>query len=284
MNKVNKYTILTVFLALAFTFGSMAGTHFILRERERQFLTEKGRVVVEVPIRSWQEQRYEEKEETEEKFEQEGYALTIGQMEEVIRYWEGSREIIVHHPVNGQISMEKAIQAGEEWLAEMGMGQPGQIINAEAYSVNATLGVAMQDAAAGVQLEPYYSFWTVQFAGQSMSAALYLNAVTGKVWDAEIVLYDDPEQIPYEQLKRFAEAAGLQVSDAEVIKNQDGIRAGLQIGESELWAAMEFWHAQTEYPDGSHYEEKGLAEYQGEVPDKKNAVLHFRLTVDQYGK
>lgn len=263
MNKAHKYTILTVFFALAFTFGSMAGMNFILREREKQFLTESGRVVVEAPIRAWQEQESGEKDEN---FDKEGYALTTGQMEEVINYWNMRKGITVHNPVNGQISMEKAIQAGEEWLAEMGMGKNNQIKDIEAYSINATLGVAMQTISTGVQLEPYYSFWTVQFSNQSISALLYLNAVTGKVWSAEITLYENrPEKTPYDKLNRFVEVLGLQVSDTDVIKNQEGTQAILQIDDSQLWATMEFLHSQTEYPDVSNYTE-----------------LNFKLMVDQY--
>ena len=50
MNKSYKYTILTLFLALVFAFGSMAGMNLILRAKERQLLTERGRAIVEAPV------------------------------------------------------------------------------------------------------------------------------------------------------------------------------------------------------------------------------------------
>ena len=55
MNKTAKYTALTLFLAVVFSFGSMAGMDYILLTRERQLLTESGRAVVETPVRAWQE-------------------------------------------------------------------------------------------------------------------------------------------------------------------------------------------------------------------------------------
>lgn len=260
MNKAHKYTILTVFLALAFTFGSMAGMNFILREREKQFLTESGRVVVEAPIRAWQEQESGEKDEN---FDKEGYALTTGQMEEVINYWNMRKGITVHNPVNGQISMEKAIQAGEEWLAEMGMGKNNQIKDTEVYSINATLGVAMQTISTGVQLEPYYSFWTVQFSSQDMNTMVYVNAVTGKVWRAEVRLYDEiPEEFPYEKLRLFVElATSLNLNANSVIIDEEKSKAFLEIKDSLLYGQMECYY--------SPFNEKGYYDIQKDRTDNE---------------
>ena len=63
MNKAYKYTLFTVFLSLVFAFGSMVGMNFILEAREKQMLTENGRVVVEAPVRAWQKE--EDREERE---------------------------------------------------------------------------------------------------------------------------------------------------------------------------------------------------------------------------
>lgn len=278
MNKAHKYTILTVFLALAFTFGSMAGMNFILREREKQFLTESGRVVVEAPIRAWQEQESGEKDEN---FDKEGYALTTGQMEEVINYWNMRKGITVHNPVNGQISMEKAIQAGEEWLAEMGMGKNNQIKDIEAYSINATLGVAMQTISTGVQLEPYYSFWTVRFTGLSMNTVLYINAVTGKVLGAEVCLYRNlPDKFPSEKLSLFVEGAGLQENDTEIVFNSDGTSAFLEIADSQLYAEMGFQRKQKGYTDLTHYEQGNL-NADLDIYYKEYVVITYKLNVGE---
>ena len=51
MKKTYKYTFLTMFLALVFIFGSMAGMNFILYIREDRLLSESGMVVVESPVR-----------------------------------------------------------------------------------------------------------------------------------------------------------------------------------------------------------------------------------------
>lgn len=87
MNKSYKYTILTLFLALVFAFGSMAGMNLILRAKERQLLTERGRAIVEAPVRSWQGQESGEDGETDEESGSIGYALTTGQVEEILSCW-----------------------------------------------------------------------------------------------------------------------------------------------------------------------------------------------------
>ncbi len=244
MNKSYKYTILTLFLALAFAFGSMAGMNFILRAKERQLLTERGRAIVEAPVRSWQGQESGEDGETDEKPDNTGYALTTGQIEDILSCWNSRTGVTVHNPVNGQISMEEAIKEGKKWLVEMVIGENG-LEDTEAYSVSATLGIATQKVSVGAQSEPYYSFWTVQFSGSSMYAVLYLNAVTGKVWGAEITLYEDmPEEIPYERLVHFVELSGLQTSNTNITKNQEGTQAMLKVDDSHIFAEMKFQNIQ----------------------------------------
>ena len=125
MNKSYKYTILTLFLALVFAFGSMAGMNLILRAKERQLLTERGRAIVEAPVRSWQGQESGEDGETDEESGSIGYALTTGQVEEILSCWNNRTGVTVHNPVSGQISMEEAIKEGKKWLVEMEIGENG---------------------------------------------------------------------------------------------------------------------------------------------------------------
>ena len=48
-----------------------------------------------------------------------GYVLNFRQIEEVIRSRTNYDEEVIHEPVGGQISIEKAIEAGKKWIAEM---------------------------------------------------------------------------------------------------------------------------------------------------------------------
>ena len=277
MNKSYKYTILTLFLAVVFVLGSMGGMNLILQTRERQFLSESGRVVVEAPVRTWQEQD-SGIEGVNGENSQEGYVLTAEQMEEVISSWDESMAVI-HSPVNGQISMEEAMRAGEEWLVQMGMIEN---VDVETHSMYASLSTAVRKESAGSQLEPYCSFWYVRYSSQYMMAFLRINAVTGKIWNADITFYKDlPEEAPYEKLSLFAELSGLQISDADVVlKNEDGTQAVLMAEDSPLCAEMKFHYSQTGYPY-TGYGGEGLPGYDGGTLDRENVSIIFKLAVSK---
>ena len=251
MNKSYKYTILTLLLAVIFVFGSMEGMNLILRAREIQFLSESGRVVVEAPVRAWMEQNGGAEGEDGDNL-QEGYVLTMAQIESAIESWNSRTNVILHAPVEGQISMEAAIEAGKSWLVAMDIGSEEDL---ESFYINAELGVSEQENGNGERLEAYYSFWTVKYSNQSMDAILYVNAVTGKVWGAEITKYEDYYEIfGDERLKLFIELAGLQISDNDsVVIDSGGTRTRIAIRDSSLYAQEQIYYMLKAFEDTSRY-------------------------------
>lgn len=238
MKKTYKYTFLTMFLALAFIFGSMAAMNFILYIREGQLLSESGMAVVESPVRPWQGWG----DEPDEKDDGKRYSLTAVQVRDAMERWNKRLGETLHDPVEGQISMEEAVQEGEEWLISMGIGE-GEAQEADdgLKFVKAALGVGIQKGSSKVQLEPYYSFWTVHFSGSYTDAVLYLNAVTGRVWRAEVTLYDNlPEELPCEKLECFVEMAGLKVTDDAAEINEEKTQAILVVEDGLLYAGLDY--------------------------------------------
>lgn len=238
MKKTYKYTFLTMFLALAFIFGSMAAMNFILYIREGQLLSESGMAVVESPVRPWQGWG----DEPDEKDDGKRYSLTAVQVRDAMERWNKRLGETLHDPVEGQISMEEAVQEGEEWLISMGIGE-GEAQGADdgLKFVKAALGVGIQKGSSKVQLEPYYSFWTVHFSGSYTDAVLYLNAVTGRVWRAEVTLYDNlPEELPCEKLECFVEMVGLKVTDDAAEINEEKTQAILVVEDGLLYAGLDY--------------------------------------------
>lgn len=238
MKKTYKYTFLTMFLALAFIFGSMAAMNFILYIREGQLVSESGMAVVESPVRPWQGWG----DEPDEKDDGKRYSLTAVQVRDAMERWNKRLGETLHDPVEGQISMEEAVQEGEEWLISMGIGE-GEAQGADdgLKFVKAALGVGIQKGSSKVQLEPYYSFWTVHFSGSYTDAVLYLNAVTGRVWRAEVTLYDNlPEELPCEKLECFVEMAGLKVTDDAAEINEEKTQAILVVEDGLLYAGLDY--------------------------------------------
>ncbi len=223
------YTVLTVVFALLFSLGSMAGMAMLLKEREGRILAEEGEVREDVPVREWQGN---------------GNVLTMEQIEEAVGCWENRMAMKVHEPVKGQISMEEAIQEGEAWLEEM------ELDWGEEKSVFATLGAPDQGGSAERVLEPYYSFWWLEFFGKGRRVFLYVNAVAGKVWGAEIYLEQiRPAEMSKGRLRKFVLLSGAAPADAEIAENEGeekigyGGRVGhwnLEISHSRLYA-REFW-------------------------------------------
>lgn len=283
MKKTYKYTVLTVVMAIVFSFGSMAGMNLILKARERQLLTKSGRSVVEVPVQTNVGQ------EKDQNFNKDRGTLTIDQIEQVVSLWDGPDEVVVHNPANGQISMGEAIRAGKEWLIKMGM-EVERKDNDEVHQY-ATLSTAVRESSEeeddneDVQTAPYNSFWRVQFYSSSLEAFLYVNAVTGQVWSADIILYDDfPKEIPSKKLRDFVELCGLKVSgsesEEELWQPSYSWMERVEIENSKLIAEMQFMRSQTGYP-GSGYGKEGLLNFRSKILYKENVNIVFKLSLDR---
>ena len=233
---------------------------FILRVREKKILSSSGTAAMASPVRAWQQWEAQVAEETEKQAGSDGYVLNFRQIEEVIRSRTNYDEEVIHEPVGGQISIEKAIEAGKKWIAEMAVEERnGRKLDEEIYFVNAILGIRKHKEASNAQVEPYYSFWTVRFSSESMGIVLYINAITGKVWNAEIGLYDTMlDEVPYENLSCFSELAGFKVSDEPSVEMKDGRkRANLAIEDSLLYTQMECYEVNVDKNGIVDYSETG---------------------------
>ncbi len=215
----HKYTFFSLIFAVLFIFGSMIAMNYILKLRETQLLTERGRAEVESPVREWLEWGTSG-EFASDDMHQERYELTFRQMEEAVSHWNSREGDIIHEPVAGQISMGEAIEGGKEWLVAMGFTAGSDEV--PAYSVSATLSVGTKRETLNTKLEPYYSFWTIQYSNRILEAEVLVNAVTGKVWGAKVTIYEDvPEKLNEGDAKTFWEMAGLQVSETDFLEIND---------------------------------------------------------------
>ena len=234
MMRKYKYTVLSLIFTVLFIFGSMAAMNYILRIREMQLLIESGMEEVELPVREWGGWGNSNENVGGADTDGAGYFLTIRQVEEAIKSWNNRAGVTLHNPVAGQISMEEAIENGEEWLNAM---ETGEEMDAASFTISAELGVSGGKEDTGERLEAYFSFWTVTYSNQSMSAILYVNAVTGKVWGADITLYEElQKKWSDDSLRLFVELAGLQVSDDSVVIDSGETRSEIAIKESRLYA------------------------------------------------
>lgn len=262
MRKTYKYTIVTLILAVTFSFGSMAVLKLILWARERQILSENGKIEATDSIREWQKQG----------------TVTIEDIEEIVSRWNGNM-MSVHNSYEGQISMEEAIRAGREWLHEMDLEDTyvsGKDTDEQIYSVHAVLGEMVQEDFAEDDRKPYDSFWRVGFTSKFMRIFLYVNAVTGNVWNADITMYRNlPEQMPYWKLKTFVELSGLEPSYKGSVRNPEGTEAVWDIEDSRLCARMEF-----NKKDDADFGDS-VTEPDDGIPHEKSVHMEIKLAIEE---
>lgn len=235
MKKRKIYTLFSLGIASIFLFGSIKCMLSLLDKREKYILSEEGSVLLESPVKVWENKLNEITDKN---------VLTTEQIELAVNNLNNRTWEMIHSPVSGQIYMEKAISLGEKWLADIGIFNS----NMGDGFVSAILSVGNQKNVFSSNLESFYSFWTVKFTSKSEVITLYINAITGKVYSAEIRLYENLQDLySYEKLQSFVELADLKGTN--LIVEEETKQATLKIQDSTMIAKMKVNLFNNEYYD-----------------------------------
>jgi hypothetical protein len=115
----------------------------------------------------------------------------------ILKNWEADGRERLHEPIDGQISMESAIEISRNTL--LNLSSQG-LIPVEFLGITSTtayLGQKIRMEEDSIFLKPMYSYWTVYFYGEYMTATMIINAVTGQVWNCSVefgyVEIDEPD-------------------------------------------------------------------------------------------
>lgn len=280
MNRTSKYTLLSLLFAAVFVFGSMAGTDFILQMWEKRRLQESGTVTMESPVLAWQSAETEEEYVKQDggpfdRDKEEDLTLTEKEIEQVIRYRKNCEGELLHDPVKGQITMEQAFASGENWLIEMGVWDHSRT-HSEPLLHRASLGTKTAKEGLHMPIEPYYSFWTVRFSSTDMYVSLSVNAMTGRVWDAKITLYDIENvnnDKSLDKLERFIRLAGIEAPVEQYVEISDsGSWISMAVKESPLYAQMRGYDVVVSVMDE-------IMESDGSKDVSSQTVIEYRLMV-----
>ena len=280
MNRTSKYTLLSLLFAAVFVFGSMAGTDLILQMWEKRRLEESGTVTMESPVLAWQSAETEEEYVKQDggpfdRDKEEDLTLTEKEIEQVIRYRKNCEGELLHDPVKGQITMEQAFAAGENWLVEMGFWDHSRT-HSEPLLHRASLGTKTAKEGLHMPIEPYYSFWTVRFSSTDMYVSLSVNAMTGRVWDAKITLYDIENvnnDKSLDKLERFIRLAGIEAPVEQYVEISDsGSWVSMAVKESPLYAQMRGYDVVVSVMDE-------ITESDGSRDVSSQTVIEYRLMV-----
>lgn len=280
MNRASKYTLLSLLFAAVFVFGSMAGTDLILQMWEKRRLEESGTVTMESPVLAWQSAETGEEYDGQDgeplvRDKEEDLTLTEKEIEQVIRYRKNCEGELLHDPVKGQITMEQAFAAGENWLVEMGFWDHSRT-HSEPLLHRASLGTKTAKEGLHMPIEPYYSFWTVRFSSTDMYVSLSVNAMTGRVWDAKITLYDIENvnnDKSLDKLERFIRLAGIEAPVEQYVEISDsGSWISMAVKESPLYAQMRGYDVVVSVMDE-------ITESDGSRDVSSQTVIEYRLMV-----
>ena len=185
MNKQKTFTAAGIALSFIIAIGGWGLTSMMIDRKSEALLSVTGITYVDVPP-----QPTSINHDTENSTLQERQTLTDEDIYNVLLNWEASGNERAHEPTDTQLSMEQAIEAaksGLEYFGEQGV-IPIKIFEQEFEKINAYLCQNQTVGQASEFLDPIYSYWTVVLTGESTHATLVLNAVTGQIWSADIVI------------------------------------------------------------------------------------------------
>ena len=258
-------TLAMLFFSAVIVFGSSLGKDFLLLQTERKLMNQQGKIAVATPVIGWHMSTDAETETTGDMII--NSKLTVGQVREALYNWNNSQYKMIHDPVEGQLSMEEAAKNAIDWLSVMKKELQVAEFDETFYSVNAVLNLGVQEKSNKEPLQAYYSFWTVRLVGKDITATLLLNAVSGEVWEAKIVLPTmDIKERTLQSLNTFAEQTGIWEAgdkaeimldkDCTAIKGKNGGVAEMQCTGSQQIGLYRYEYGKTmEIAEHSEYME-----------------------------
>lgn len=177
MNKQNLYTVLGIALSFIIAVGGWTLTSALIDRKSDALLsaTESVKFNMQATIEQGDE-------ETHHNFP----TLSEGEIAKIILSWESIIEERPHEPVEGQLNMEQAIEAGKAGLSYF---YEQDIISGELLEYAKTSAYLCEKQPSGQEnhtLNPYYSYWTVTFSSENKRATLVIHAMTGQIWQAVV--------------------------------------------------------------------------------------------------
>ena len=180
--KHNLYTGLAILLSFTIAVGGWELTRLLIDNRSDALMSQSGYQTVNPPAIATPSQTQTDDGE-EDGPSQKRPRLTETEMARILINWESPDQERPHEPMEGQLSMEEAIDAADAYLAEW--GKAGLFPTAwETYEVARAYLCQNLPEGRGDLLDPALSYWTVSLSDQNLRATLTINAVTGQVWKA----------------------------------------------------------------------------------------------------
>lgn len=290
------YSLVTMICAIFLIFGSMFMSNRFLLRREAKLLSETGKMKVESLVVAWNTDKEEqtEKEEAAGAQSESGaildrqgeYAVKLSEEEMIraLKNLDSGMEELIHEPVEGQLSMEEAINTGINWVKAMMHSEDKFEEALYLEDVKAALSFVMGNEKVK-ETAPYYSFWKVELSYGLMVINLSINAVDGRVWRADINIYGEISDYIYmlanEKIYQFSHLAGMNLSYASNME-ADGNSVSLNFTNSSIYTEMRGLTEIIGYRDITDAEESGTDSAQSidiEIDEKEMEYISIRYTL-----
>lgn len=229
MNKSRLVNCLGILFSVGIALGGLFLVWNMLKESKEAMLSQSGEAEVANLFPQVSVSRQEKK------------VLTKSELFHAVKSMESDKEEYPHEPVEGQLSMEQAIERGKEWVEELCSRYLGaEVLIPEKYN-KITASLCIKEEEGGMGEDSYlYSYWRITLTGEYMEAKLLLNAVTGLAFDTAIS--SKLPEISFEQAKAeeflaaYVEDFGFE--GEEVTDRKDSV-VSMRLGQENLYAAAQ---------------------------------------------
>lgn len=180
VNKRNLYTAMGITLSFIIAVGGWVLTSTLIDRKSDTLLSATGSIHVNTPPVSPKDTNDDDETPPHRR------TLSESQIYKVLQSWEAEIGERPHEPVDGQLSMEQAIDIGKTGLSyfyEQGI-IPAELL--EYDKTNAYLCEKQPRGQENYTINPYYSYWSITFSGENKRVTLVINAMTGQIWEAAI--------------------------------------------------------------------------------------------------
>ena len=210
MSKSRIDTLAMFLLAGCIIFGGWFLTKSFLMRREVKYLNSIGQIAVqssEITLleESGQEDAVRQESGQQRAQEEEFHGVMMNEYERalVLSVWDYGGKELPHEPMNGQMNMEQAIDAGKKWIknvAEYGV-YTNKLQECDFDATKVNLCRIDNSMLYSNMQEEMYSYWSLRFVKEGVSVDLTLHAASGEVWKAKIMVEtgdDEPVEV-YDQ-------------------------------------------------------------------------------------
>jgi len=181
MSRRAVYTATGIILSFAIAIGGWVATSRLIDMESDRLLSASASFSVDMPVAAEPLSADEDDDNPYITF-----GLTDNEIVSVLRNWELTHYRRPHEPAPGQIDMTTAIisgRAGINFLEEQNILPPGGM------DFDHTGAFLSQNVPRGEDFLPLiYSYWTVFFSNENVSVNMTINAVTGQIWEIELVV------------------------------------------------------------------------------------------------